>query len=197
MKRRTSPSKSQETGQFRIIAGLYRGRKLTFPAIDNLRPTPDRVRETVFNWLFNACPHAHCLDLFAGSGSLGLEALSRGAESCTFIEKNKAANQAITSHLNTLKVSNSQVSLASLPQAISQLDKPYNLIFIDPPYKLHLINSCIDHLLIQHLISDNAWIYIENASNDPAILLPPEFSLQREKIFGQVRSSLFQYQPIN
>lgn len=196
MKRRTSPSKSQETGQFRIIAGQHRGRKFSFPATDNLRPTPDRVRETIFNWIFDACPQSHCLDLFAGAGSLGLESLSRGAASCTFIEQNKAASQAISAHLSILGIKQSKVIQASLPQPIAQLDKKYTIIFIDPPYQLDIINSCIEQLLAHNLVADGAWLYIENASRDPATHLGPEFSLYREKIFGQVRSNLFQYQQI-
>ncbi|MCK5880476.1 MAG: 16S rRNA (guanine(966)-N(2))-methyltransferase RsmD [Sinobacterium sp.] len=196
MKRRTSPPKSQETGQFRVIAGLHRGRKLVFPAVDNLRPTPDRVRETLFNWIFDACPQSRCLDLFAGAGSLGIEALSRGAATCTFIESNRSACQAIESHLSTLNIEGGNVIQASLPSPIAQLDSPYNIIFIDPPYKLDTINHCIEQLQTHDLIANRAWVYIENASNDPSIQLPPEFSLYREKIFGQVRSNLFQYQEI-
>ena len=192
MKRRTSPSKSQETGQFRVIAGLHRGRKLKFPAISHLRPTPDRVRETLFNWISHDCPQSHCLDLFAGAGSLGIEALSRGAASCTFIEQDRAACQAINTHLNTLALTGSQVIQASLPTPIAQLDTRYNIVFIDPPYQLDIINSCIEQLLANNLLADKAWVYVENASNDPAIILPSEFTSYREKIFGQVRSNLFQ-----
>ena len=197
MKRRSSPSKSQETGQFRIIAGNNRGRKLTFPAVEHLRPTPDRVRETLFSWLFDDCPNSQCLDLFAGAGSLGLEALSRGARHCTFIEQNSEAVKSIRHHCETLTFNNTKVIQGSLPTPIKQLSTAFNLIFIDPPYQHDITLECINHLLENELIADNAWIYIENASSNAPHQLASNFSLHREKIFGQVRSSLFQHQQIS
>lgn len=197
MKRSSPPSKSKETGQFRIIAGLHRGRKLEFPAVANLRPTPDRVRETLFNWLLDACQQGRCLDLFAGAGSLGLEALSRGALDCTFIEHNKNAAQAITDNSMRLQLSQVKVLASTLPQAIEHLNGKYNVVFIDPPYALDIINDCVQQLIEHQLLDDKAWLYIENDSHSPAIILPKAFSLHREKIFGQVRSALFQFQQIS
>ena len=203
MKRRSSPAKSQQSGQFRIIGGLHRGRKLSFPAIENLRPTPDRVRETLFNWLFDDVINARCLDLCAGSGALGLEALSRGAQHCMFIETNGDASKSISEHLQTLEAIGSRVQLGQLPQSLHQLanEEAFNLIFLDPPYKLDIINDCIALLDELDLIASDAWLYIENASNDPAPILADSdrsiFRLHREKSFGQVRASLFQYQQLS
>jgi len=196
MKRRATPSKHQETGQFRLIAGKHRGRKLTFPAVDSLRPTPDRVRETIFNWLFNAPMQANCLDICAGAGTLGLESLSRGAASCTFIELNKSAAKAISDNAATLNESHVQVLNQAAPDALQNLSTAFDIIFIDPPYKLDISQACIELLLKKQLINDNAWVYIENASQDTPITLPQGFELHREKTFGQVRSSLFQFQQI-
>ena len=95
---------SRGTNQLRIIGGEWRGRKLRFPDVPNLRPTPDRVRETIFNWLMPVIHGARCLDLFAGSGALGLEALSRGASYTTFVDSHKKATQALKSHLDLLDV---------------------------------------------------------------------------------------------
>lgn len=203
MKRRQTPSKPQETGQFRVISGKHRGRKLQFPAVNNLRPTPDRVRETIFNWLFDQCLNANCLDLFAGAGTLGIEALSRHAQSCTFIEQNTLAAAAINSNLNLLKESEAFVLQQALPEAITQLastplaSNGFDMIFIDPPYQLDIIAPCISVLLEKKLINPGAWIYVENASKEAPLNLPPSFNRYREKIFGQVRSTLFQYEEIS
>ena len=199
MKRRQSPAKSQQSAsksQFRIIAGQWRGRKLSFPATDGLRPTPDRVRETLFNWLADELPQAHCLDLFAGSGALGLECLSRGAASCHFIEANTQAAQAISEHLQLLKGAG-RTFKGQLPHALTQLTgTPYDVIFIDPPYaQAGLIDDCLQRLIQQQQIRHGACVYIENSSEDAMPLLPDGFELHRQKSVGQVQSHLLHYLP--
>ena len=195
MKKQSSPAKSKQSHQFRVIAGLHRGRKLSFPAVNHLRPTPDRVRETVFNWLMDECLHRRCLDLCAGSGALGFEALSRLASHCTFIDSLPQVITHIDAHLKTLQITESRALCASLPSAISQLDqqKPFDMVFIDPPYQLAIINDCLEALLDQQLLCEKAWVYVENASADAAPNLASDFALYRQKTFGQVRASLFQY----
>ncbi|MDA0890684.1 MAG: 16S rRNA (guanine(966)-N(2))-methyltransferase RsmD, partial [Proteobacteria bacterium] len=94
--------RASQRNQVRIISGVWRGRKLWFPSIDGLRPTPDRVRETLFNWLSPEIRGARCLDLFAGSGALGFEALSRGAQSCCFVDANKDACRTLEKNAQTL-----------------------------------------------------------------------------------------------
>ncbi len=207
MKRRSSPAKSQpkslQTGQFRIISGKHRGRKINFPATDKLRPTSDRARETIFNWLFDFCQGASCLDLFAGAGSLGLEALSRGACSCTFIEQNPTAAKALNSNLELLG-GKGKVITASLPSALESLPKSatpdqnrFDLIFIDPPYALDVIEECIHALEALQLINPDAFVYIESSSKGKLPKLPQSFRLHREKTFGEIHASLFHYQQIS
>lgn len=129
------------SNQLRIIGGEWRGRKLRFPDAPNLRPTPDRVRETIFNWLAPMIQGAHCLDLFAGSGALGLEALSRGAALTTFVDSHKKVTQELKNHIETLNA-NARAKVFSmdgvkfLTQDKFQTTevKQYDLVFLDPPY---------------------------------------------------------------
>jgi 16S rRNA (guanine966-N2)-methyltransferase len=200
MKKHLSPaksSKSPESGQFRIIGGSWRSRKLQFPAVEGLRPTPDRVRETLFNWLFDT-KGLHCLDLFAGAGSLGLEALSRGAEHCLFIDKSAAACNAINNHLALLQ-GNGKALHNDVLTAISALPKEqkFNLIFIDPPYKDEIVSKCLLTLKDLDLLANDAAIYIESDSNKASCSLPEGFSVLKEKIQGQVRFSLLSFSSAN
>lgn len=198
MKRRKSPVKSQQSsalGQFRIIGGQWRGRKLSFPAVPNLRPTPDRVRETLFNWL-QPIAGKQVLDLFAGSGALGFEALSRHSASCTFIEANMEAAQSIKQQLQLLK-GEGKLLQAALPGAIEQLapQKPFDVVFIDPPYQQQHLPQCLEKLLALGLIADDGFVYIENASNQPMIELGSQWHIHREKTYGQVRACLLVKKP--
>ena len=188
---------SQQMGEFRIIGGRHRSRKLHFIPIDGLRPTPDKVRETLFNWLQNV-NNFHCLDLYAGSGALGLEALSRGAAHCCFVEKNHDACQAINRHLVQLENDGSTINQA-LPHALNAFntEQPFDLVFLDPPYALKCISKHLQQLKDLQLLNNDAWIYIETASNQPATDLPKGFNLHREKQQGQVRYSLLQYSGSN
>lgn len=198
MKRRKSPAKSQQSyplSQFRIIGGQWRGRKLNFSAVENLRPTPDRVRETLFNWL-QPVANLTVLDLFAGSGALGFEALSRGAEHCTFIEGHQQAAQHIQQQITLLNGS-ATVLAGLLPDALEQLQgkKPFDIIFLDPPYQQQLIQPCLNKLCQMQLVADGAFVYIENASNQPMIELNQHWQVHREKTYGQVRACLLIKQP--
>lgn len=194
MKRRKSPVKSKhshEIGQFRIIAGNWRSRKLSFQAVDGLRPTTDRVRETLFNWL----PDLHnkvVLDAFAGAGSLGFEALSRGASHCTFIEANRDACNALQQNADLLQCSQTSIMMAQLPEALSQLNTGFDLIFLDPPYALDCLDECITTIEQQGLLNANGWLYIENSSKQSAPIPSQHLHLHREKTYGQARASLWQ-----
>ncbi len=198
MNRRKSPVKSQQSkaqSTFRIIGGHWRGRKLSFPATEGLRPTPDRVRETLFNWLSDELPDAQCLDLFCGSGALGLEALSRGARHCLFIDAEPQVTSAIQSHLEVLPDAQGRTLNARLPEGLSQLKQAVDVVFLDPPYAVHCISECLEYLIDNKLLNPAAWIYVENDSNDPGPLVPAVLRQHRQKIAGQVRYTLLQYQP--
>jgi 16S rRNA (guanine966-N2)-methyltransferase len=191
-----SPTKSPKSNnQLRIIGGLWRGRKLAFPDVDGLRPTGDRIRETLFNWLAPDIQGAHCLDLFAGSGALGLEALSRGAASSLLVERDSRAATQLKANLELLKAGNGKVmqmdALGYLQGVQAQTPRvPFDVVFIDPPFQLNLWQAVIDHLEQQQLLSEGAAIYIESGINDQ-YLPPANWRLHRDKTAGSVHYRLF------
>lgn len=188
-----SPVKNPKgSNQLRIIGGLWRGRKLGFPDVDGLRPTGDRIRETLFNWLAPDIQGAHCLDLFAGSGALGLEALSRGAESSLLLEKNALAAQQLKSNLQLLLAGNGQVEQVDSLQWLNQQQAPhrFDIVFIDPPFALDLWNKIAAALETHNWLSDEAVIYLE-APRDVQLQLPANWRLHRDKQAGQVSFRLY------
>ncbi|MGY8869231.1 MAG: 16S rRNA (guanine(966)-N(2))-methyltransferase RsmD [Pseudomonadales bacterium] len=203
MPRRNPPrqnSNNQEPRQMlRIIGGEWRSRKVPFPNVENLRPTPDRVRETLFNWLQNITPGARCLDLFAGSGALGLEALSRGASSVTFIDNSPAATYQLKDNLQTLKCQNGEVITSSainwLEARQTDTEARYDLVFLDPPFRKEMIPVICELLEKRNLLSDNAVIYIEAESELSQLLVPESWKENRSKTAGQVTYRLFYKEP--
>lgn len=145
----------------RIIGGDYRGKKLPVPNLEGLRPTPDRVRETLFNWLMHDIRDARCLDAFAGSGALGFEAFSRGAASVTLLEQHRAA------YLNLKKiVSNFHSSRLSLKKIdalefLNQTDERFDIIFLDPPFAKNDLPLCLDILARRPLLTSGGLLYLE------------------------------------
>lgn len=195
MKRSKSPAKAAESGQFRIISGQWRGRKLRFPAVEGLRPTPDRVRETLFNWLSPYLHNASCLDLYSGCGALGLEALSRGATACVFVDQSVPALAAIKDHLQLLGAQG-QIMRQSLPEGVMALSNPVDIVFIDPPYADNSQQRCVELLLEKKLLKAGAWVYCESASAQPLALMPSELELHRHKTAGAVQSALYRLKTI-
>ena len=152
---------SKTSNSVRIIGGRWRGRRLSFPSADGLRPTHDRLRETVFNWLMRHVVGARCLDLFAGSGALGFEALSRGARSVTFVETNQSAINSLHQHIMQLAANDlCHVIHADYRQA-SLADDQFDLVFLDPPYSLVDYNQLLDWLALQSWLSTETLVYIE------------------------------------
>jgi len=178
-------------GTVRIIAGQWRGRKIHFPDVRGLRPTPDRVRETVFSWLTPYLSDANCLDLFSGSGALGFEALSRGARSVVMIDQEKK----ITDHLKqtaiTFKAENLSIITARLPQQLTCLSTQFDIVFLDPPYRQNLIAPCCSILDSQHLLADHAFIYIEAERELTELLLPANWKKLKSKTAGDVGYHLY------
>ncbi|WP_049631464.1 16S rRNA (guanine(966)-N(2))-methyltransferase RsmD [Cellvibrio sp. pealriver] len=189
---KTTNRKPAGSNQLRIIGGLWRGRKLSFPDVDGLRPTGDRIRETLFNWLAPDIQGARCLDLFAGSGALGLEALSRGAESSLMLEKNALAAQHLRNHLQLLNASNGQVEHTDSLQWLTQQQAPhpFDIIFIDPPFSLSLWEAVANTLESGGWLADEAIIYLE-APRDARLQLPVSWQLYRDKHAGQVSYRLY------
>ena len=148
--------------QLRIIGGRWRGRKLAVPEIDGLRPTPDRIRETLFNWLMMDCPGARVLDCFAGSGALGLEALSREANHLTMIENNPLAWSNLERQVKHLQADQVTLLAGNAIDLIADIKGQFDLVFIDPPYALAPLREQVLASLITHRkLVDGAKIYLE------------------------------------
>lgn len=192
---RTSPKaalKPATNNQLRIIGGLWRGRKLTFPDVEGLRPTGDRIRETLFNWLAPEIQGARCLDLFAGSGALGIEALSRGADVSLLVERDSKAAAQLRSNLELLKADSGRVLNADVMEMLRKgnAEAPYHIIFIDPPFQLKLWQEVIEALEAGNWLAENATIYIESGRDDH--YAPPiNWQLHRDKHAGAVSYRLF------
>jgi 16S rRNA (guanine966-N2)-methyltransferase len=178
--------------QVRIIGGQWRGRKLTFTPAGGLRPTGDRIRETLFNWLAPYIQGARCVDLFAGSGALGLEALSRGAEHCDFVDTAGPALAQINQHLRTLKAPGRGTCHAGTAQQFLQhAVTPYDIVFIDPPFTLQLAAPVCASLASNRRLGDAALVYVETAATESALDVPQQWTLHREKTAGGVTYRLF------
>ncbi len=180
------------SGTLRIIGGDWRGRRLEFPSSPNLRPTGDRIRETLFNWLAAEVGGSRCLDLFAGSGALGLEALSRGARHCTFLETSSAAIDGINAHLSLLNAGDRGRAINT--NALSWRDDPFDIVFVDPPFSENLAIHSLRHLINNQLLTDSALVYLEVASTASLEGLPPALSIVRDKQSGAVRYLLLEQQ---
>ena len=183
--RRPAP---QPLSQLRIIGGRWRGRKLQFAPVEGLRPTGDRLRETLFNWLQFHLPGARCLDLFAGSGALGLEALSRGAAEVDFVELNRSAVQILKEQLSALRAQNGRVHHTSASDFLAQTGTRYNIVFVDPPFGGDLWRETLA-ALGPHL-AESALVYVETP-RDKAVLPPGGWRIAKEKRAGQVCMRLF------
>ena len=176
----------------RIVGGCWRGRKLRFPDGDGLRPTGDRIRETLFNWLMPVLPAARCLDLFAGSGALGFEALSRGAASCVLLECNSQAVQCLQEAKQMLSAESALIFAADSMQWLASASSVFDIVFIDPPFAdASLAPAVIVATLEQRgLLATDPWIYIEQ----PVSLMqnpPAGFVQYRQQRAGQVSYSLW------
>lgn len=177
----------------RIIGGRHRGRRLRFPPGVEIRPTPDRVRETLFNWLQPRIVGARVLDLFAGSGALGLEALSRGAAHATFIEKDRRGAVAIEALLREWQEANASVicsdALSWLAGARSLA--PFDVVFLDPPYDAGLLGTAATALAHSRLLAPDARIYVEIRAREPLPGLPDAWQSIRDGRAGEVGYHLF------
>lgn len=150
------------TNQCRIIGGQWRGRKIQFPSQSAIRPTPDRVRETLFNWLMQVIPGAQCFDPFAGSGALAFEALSRGAAHVVAVESDKHVCQQLEKTAEQLSTSDITIIQGVSPNCWSQVDGPFDIIFLDPPFDRRLIIPMLEALSAQHLLKPSSLIYTES-----------------------------------
>ena len=186
----------------RIVGGEWRGRKIPFATAVGLRPTQDRVRETLFNWVASQLPGATCLDLFAGTGALGLEALSRGAKQVNFVDLSNIATSSLNDNLKSLPIAADQVAKveqmssfnwlrnykdrASTAPSIAKPMGRYDLVFLDPPFALALMQDTLKALFDSQCLSARAMIYVEQPQPLADLILPQGWKLHRSKKAGQV-----------
>ncbi len=181
----------KHSNRLRIIGGRWRSRVLHFPAINALRPTPDGVRETVFNWLAPDISGRQCLDLYAGSGALGIEAVSRGAASAILVEKNPKAAKALSSNVELLCAnSHIHVTCCAALHYLSTTDQQFNLIFLDPPFASDELKKACYQINKMNVISDDGLIYIESPSNQIELPVPEKWQIIKQATKGEVRYTM-------
>ncbi len=181
-------------GKLRIIGGDYRRRQLPVPDSPGLRPTPDRVRETLFNWLTGVTPGARVLDLYAGTGALGLEALSRGARQACFVEREPRVAQGLAANLATLGADERGRVLTQAAEAfLAGPATPFDLVFLDPPFRQGLAEAACVGLEENGWLEADAWIYVE-VEQELALRVPDHWRLHREVKAGDTLGRLYQRQ---
>jgi 16S rRNA (guanine966-N2)-methyltransferase len=184
----SSRNKKAPPGRLRIVAGNWRSRVLEIADVPGLRPTSERVRETLFNWLAPRIQGAHCLDLFAGTGALGFEALSRGAGEITFVEKSRLAVRMLERNAAKLGATGATIcrgdALEFLRTASGQ---SYDVVFLDPPFAENLLEEACEHILAAGILADGAVVYLEQGRNQPLPTLPGGWEILKDRTAGQVR----------
>ncbi len=187
----------KQNGFIRIIGGKYRGRKLPVKDVEGLRPTTDRVKETLFNWLMNDVRDSKVLDCFAGSGGLGFEALSRFAQSVTFLEKDKVAFEQLQKNIQAIGTADARaLHTDTLLWLAKSAPEQFNLVLIDPPFRKGLAQPVCEHLEQQQWLADDALIYIE-IEQELTLSVPRNWELLKEKTAGQVSYRLYARQGVN
>ncbi|GAB2566442.1 16S rRNA (guanine(966)-N(2))-methyltransferase RsmD [Dyella jejuensis] len=176
-------------GRIRIIGGHLRNSRLNVPDLPGLRPTPERVRETLFNWLAPTIAGARALDLCAGTGALGIEALSRGAATVQFVEPDARAAAVLRDNLARLKAGG-EVAGTDAVRFLQGKAQPYDLAFLDPPFAAQLWATLAQRLEQDGWLAASAWIYVESP-REVAPALPPNWTLHREGHAGELRFALY------
>lgn len=185
-KPRPTGGRASYPGQVRIIGGTWRSRRLSVPSVPGLRPTPDRVRETLFNWLQPHVTGARCLDLFAGTGALCLEALSRGAREVVMVEQSPIALESLRRNVEALAATGARIVASDATAYLQQPVEPFDIIFVDPPFAANLIPTCLA------LIADRGWVraggvvYVEAPRMLTPVPWPAAWTAYRSQTAGQV-----------
>lgn len=180
--KKTAPSAPH---RLRIVGGRWRGMRIDFPPIEAIRPSPDRVRETLFNWLQAQIVGTRCLDLFAGSGALGIEALSRGAAAVTFVDREPQIGRHLTQTLERLGASGASVQVEDAARFLNRPPQPFDVVFLDPPFASALLQTAFTRLP-QGWLAPEAHIYVECPADAPLPPLPAGWMVYRSKQAGQV-----------
>lgn len=188
--RNSSQANRAKANQLRIIGGQWRSRRIPIADVAGLRPTPDRVRETLFNWLQTFVGGARCLDLFAGSGALGFEALSREAAEVVFVEQDQRAFQQLEANAKTLGASQACLVHADAFAYLQRETAAFDLIFLDPPFRKELTAQALDRLSARQLIKDDAFIYLEHEAEYALDFSHWNLTVHRQTKAGQVLSFL-------
>lgn len=170
----------------RIIGGDWRGRRIRFPGEGGIRPTPDRVRETLFNWLMDKVRGSRCLDLFAGSGALGLEALSRGAAHVTFVERDRENAARLRETAALLAPGRATVVEADALAWLNGRAEPYDIVFLDPPFTAGVLTEAMQRLEARGALAPGACIYIEMPASPGLPELPVSWKMHRTGRAGAV-----------
>ncbi|HEY9510947.1 MAG TPA: 16S rRNA (guanine(966)-N(2))-methyltransferase RsmD [Rhodanobacter sp.] len=191
---RREPRRDLPSGRVRIIGGALRNSRLDVPAQAGLRPTPERVRETVFNWLAPLISGARCLDVCAGTGALGIEALSRGAASVVFIERDAQVARALSGNLVRLKTVGGTVDTTSAQDYLRGAAQRFDVVFLDPPFALDLWSALAQQLEAGGWLAPAALIYVESPRTAVPVL-PAQWQVHREAVAGAVRYALYRHVP--
>ncbi len=173
-------------GEIRIIGGEWRGRKIKVPDVADLRPTPDRIRETLFNWLAPVIQGAYCLDPFAGSGALGFEALSRGAAHVVMVDQSPDVINILQAEAAMFKTENAEIYRGSSPRDLKTPQKKFDIVFLDPPFQENLLLPTCSFLAENHFLAESALIYLEAKTMLQESELPEHWKIIKSKKAGQV-----------
>jgi len=192
MAKRKQSGRSKE-GRLRIVAGIWRSRLLDIADVEGLRPTSERIRETLFNWLVPHIHGARCLDLYAGTGALGLEALSRGAASAVFVEVSPVAEKQLKMNTGLLDASGATVlRMDALDYLAGKPDERFDIVFLDPPFAADLLDETCRLMAEQQLLADGALVYFEQDRGKAELKLPESWRVLKDKTAGNVRYMLAQ-----
>jgi len=178
------------SGRLRIVAGKWRSRLLPIADEPGLRPTSERIRETLFNWLASTIEGSRCLDLFAGSGALGLEALSRGAGEVVFVENSARTAAALKEAVNMLEASGARIHKADAIKYLKSEPEPFDIVFLDPPFAADLLEDLCRLLSEGNWLAEGARVYLEQDRERPLPDLPDGWTILNDKTAGQVRYAL-------
>ena len=190
-KQKTRP----RAGRLRIVAGIWRSRLLDIADVEGLRPTPERVRETLFNWLAPRIQGARCLDLFAGTGALGLEALSRGARSTVFVEESPVAASQLRKNIELLDAAGATVYRTDAANYLRQThSERFDIVFLDPPFAADMLAETCRLLAEGALLADGALVYIEMERAQQEPVIPDGWQIEKNKTAGNVRYMLVRTQ---
>jgi 16S rRNA (guanine966-N2)-methyltransferase len=186
--RKKSGKKKAQPGQLRIVAGNWRSRLLQIADVPGLRPTSERIRETLFNWLAPRLPGAKCLDLCAGTGALGIEALSRGASRVVFVESSSVAVKTLKENLTSLGAPDIELLNMDARQYLGGATvEQFDIVFLDPPFAADLHDELCRLLIEQNWLAAGARIYIEMDKDQPGSCVPSSWRVLKDKTAGKVR----------